>query len=1348
MLNIYTVAHLVKKKQMQFPILTQKSSPMKHKQLKRKLIQVYSLILGLLTLASYSQTYCSGSSCDLVCNGSFENFSPVPQQYADPIYYTQTIPFATNWMWFSTGTGTDPVGSPDLFTNQSPTSPQNKSVYIPCNFAGYQYAHTGNAYAGLLTMWPSGPIHSMQNTEFIVNTFSSALITGKIYEVSLWLSRADFSNHTITGLGVWVNNTGDNSGSAAYNCPVSLLNNDAWTQVKFSYCAQGGESYIVIGGNTTVQGNTITPTSYTNCSSVASQSDYYIYIDDVSVKEAKFTVNVPSVNCINSPVNVSLNSACVANMSDYTYTWNFGDGTSSNTGTVSSSSHSYTNSANYTNTVSVSNGSCSVTYTYNVNIPALSVSVSSNTNTICDGSVNLTATPNPGGSIVYGYNWVVTDAATATVVSVPGTNTTTASPSLNFSGIYQNVNICCTITNPSGCQATQCIYLPSCCQTPTSTIKYSNTTFSTNTTLTGSSTQKYQFGGSITVNSGVTLNINTAEVIMDPNTKFTILGNGALKINSSYLHACNAMWNGIYPMGTSTFSLTNSRLEDAQRVVIDSLGGAIIVLTGNYFNKNYKDVHLLAAKTSTASFTAKNNLFTCSNIAPPTWPNYVPLIPNKINASTFGSYASVNLMAPYSTLKTQAGIQLNAASQIGATNTAITIGGNATEENVFDKIGEGIISMASYMLVQNNVFQNIQSSLVPISGTPNAGVWIFNINWTSTNYNSQIGGTTSQRNTFINNDNGVYDNGRQTLLVANNTFSTQTTGVTVANNNNGHTVSTNNNNFYDNLTGIYYYNNTKITANVNDNNFTNTSAIGTNWTNKAIVCNEVTLATNPLNYPAYTVYNNNIVGFYRGIETTNTLNAYIYDNEVHMRQDNTSDHWQFGIEFNGTNNCQVNNNTIDMNGSSRNQWAYWQNAIEGNSNQVPKIQCNSTNKVCMAMQIQGSNVTAAGNGIMGNYMQDASYGVWLNNNGEIGDQYTTNTSTSADNSWATTVDWYTYTQSNSNTVLNARFYTRSTAPFDLPAIKTMNNGISLLLSGTNNSAAAGGVCNNNTPTPSNLRSSAPLNLMQNADAVAGDFANDLSVMGNLNSQSLDAENDEDINQKAINRYHLWRNLKLQQIEVNDMPALNSFMGAAKEQNTGLLWTVDSLLHLAETDSSYINLAAQANNVIAPANAVEQNHQDFNNLYISYLQQDKKLDNIQTQQMESIATLCPANQGNSVLQARALLYYLTRKSYLSLCEQTAPANMVSSARKGLGKEMEARNNISVYPNPGDDFLYVEAKDYAGLSIQLYDMLGGLVLEQNIVPGQTLNTAKLAAGIYTYKVYQYNSEQKIGKLVISH
>ncbi len=87
------------------------------------------------------------------------------------------------------------------------------------------------------------------------------------------------------------------------------------------------------------------------------------------------------------------------------------------------------------------------------------------------------------------------------------------------------------------------------------------------------------------------------------------------------------------------------------------------------------------------------------------------------------------------------------------------------------------------------------------------------------------------------------------------------------------------------------------------------------------------------------------------------------------------------------------------------------------------------------------------------------------------------------------------------------------------------------------------------------------------------------------------------------------------------------------------------------------------------------------------------------------------------------------------------------RKGLTTGTSA-NEITLYPNPVSNELFIEAGEKTGLSIKLYNMMGSLVLDQNIDGNQSINTGKLASGIYTYKIYQNNNEQKIGKLVISH
>lgn len=78
------------------------------------------------------------------------------------------------------------------------------------------------------------------------------------------------------------------------------------------------------------------------------------------------------------------------------------------------------------------------------------------------------------------------------------------------------------------------------------------------------------------------------------------------------------------------------------------------------------------------------------------------------------------------------------------------------------------------------------------------------------------------------------------------------------------------------------------------------------------------------------------------------------------------------------------------------------------------------------------------------------------------------------------------------------------------------------------------------------------------------------------------------------------------------------------------------------------------------------------------------------------------------------------------------------------------NISVYPNPVQDELKIESKDFKGVIYQIYDAAGKIVLEGNLENEKTqINTENLAPATYSLVLRNSNeSLLKIYKLVKSH
>jgi hypothetical protein len=1279
-------------------------------------------IYACLTTLSIIPIKNANAQCvELINNGGFETISTTPTGL-------DQLNRATGWYKTSSTNNT-----PDLFSVSSTTASQ---VSIPCNALGYQQPHSGNAYAGIYH--GSSSSNNWAWAEGIGYSFPGNMANSKIYEVSFWISKADLSNNNFDNLRV------DIGPSVTYTIsPTLTTDNVNWVLISFSHCADGSEDAIRIY-SAPLSESACTTTITSGCSYTAA-AGAYIYIDDVSVKEAKFTVPSQTV-CLNSTFTLTAatqSTACPVTMSNYTYTWSHGDGTSAvNTGTNNTATYSYTAYGTYTGSLSVSSGACAVTYTYNVFVPNVPITITTNTATICNGTTNFTATPS--GS--YSYSWTVQDAATGTVIPTSNytiTAGTTHTPSINFGSINQNVNVCVSLTNTMGCTFSQCLFLPSCCPTPTGATKYSNKTFTTTTTILNT-TYGAAFGGTITVNTGVTLQLINSKIQMDPNTKFIINGTGKLTIANCYVYACNAMWDGIYPLGTNTVVIRDSRIEDAQRVLIDSLGGAVITFTNNYINKNYQGIVLKTTKTITATVTANSNLFTCSSIPTPTAQPWVPtaLKPNLTNAPTLGAYTSTVLIAPYNTKKSLCGVYMLNASQ---TSNTITIGASTSgTENVFDKLQAGALIDGSVVSFQNNVFQNIKSSIAPASGlVGSCGILTFYLAGGSPSLFTNVGGAVALKNTFINNDYGIYNTGKTIITASYNKFETQDQGIYVTNNSNNSTVSLASNKFVNNRIGINFNANTLINANVSINWFDNTTAQGDINNNFAIRFTEAVPATNFTSYAKYEAFNNYINGYRNGIYVNNTYSSKIKDNEVHLRPDNTAGtlvggNWltQSGIRIESTNTNDVFNNLVDMPSSNPLNWGQF--GILTGLSSIVEIHCNYINYLGTSMVANSLNNTAAGKGIYGNSMNNTSVGFWLN--GEIGgDQYyfDSGTNYSADNSWSNCP-----VETNVNTGCNSggyKFYTRSTNPYKI------NNptGSGNLLLGTNNSIGFTNTCYGSAPTPTlNLKlidGTPTLPVMQNAN----DIALNTITYGSYN-QSM----------QYMAQKQLFENLILQPTQPNakNNNSTGSFMDNCKQNNIGTFYTVDSLINTGDT--VLLNKALQLNNALTAVNLVDVAQQQVNQIYIPFIINRQKaaklnfrLTNNEIIALENIATLCPNNYGDAVFQARSMLFNTTKLQYSNACEMSeddANARKASTTSLSVSQKVE----VTLYPNPSNGNITFQTNNDLSYNITVYNLLGEKVFESNISNKQNINLHHLSSATYIVHIINNGSLIKTERISIVH
>lgn len=1325
------------------------------KQIFKYLLPVISLTIAAFSARSQIITTCTitNTSCNYVTNGGFEDnniseiidYDPVtwdPIYGCDLLHSTGTAYKCGNSAldqdnefhgcnWTTSGWTWPTFASADYYHACANTCWDKMSVNAFSNFTsnniGSVSPHSGSGYAGIYVYtaadaFPAGGDAAYQ--ESIKQSLSTTLIAGKTYVVSMWVRLSHHSKYAVSDF--WIN--GINFTNSA------ITNKNGWTFLSTCYTPVTNVTEIEIGSYATTltdldPNNVWAP--YGESSGQRNKVSYY-YIDDVSI--TLFNVNAgpdivslfPGCGTQIGTTNGGFTCPPAGGMS-VVHSWSPGTGLSSTGIATPIASPGVTTEYTVTTTVTYTNEAgltsvCSSTDAVLVNVvtPTINItpSFTCNSNSISTFTANVV----PTGS--YTYSWTVKDAATGTVVAVAGTGTTGATPTFSMHNVTQAVNVCVSVINNYGCQSSPtCYYFPNCCPTGTNVIKYANTTYNTLTTLASlTGTNAIALGGTITVNSGGHLIINSKDVSMEPNTKIVLNGTGRITLTNDYIHGCDYMWDGIYAHTTGLVSSQLVRFEDAKRVIVDSMGTASLNIITSYFNKNNMGIVIKAAKSSSSYITIRNNLFTCSDIPKTGNVPYIPLTANLTNAPTLGAYATTNLQEPYNTLKSYCGIQMLNASHNGKANSAITIGTFTNQENVFDKMQYGTFLSSSNAVFQNNVFQNIKSTIAPRRGALNAAIMVsFLLPGGVGPFYTKVGGSTGLKNTFKDNDYGVANVSRSHLSIEYNRFEKQSTGVFVTFNNNYSTVNVASNKFINNKIGINFNQNININATIAVNWMDNNTAQGTYADNYAIRCTEAVPPTNTTNYAKYDIDNNYINGYYNGVHTSQTFNSIIKQNEVHMRAQNTTGNFQSGIWINNTNNNTVEQNIVNYpNGTSGNWWQY--NIFTAGST-LPKIHCNSTNYGGVGIIANGPNLTVAGDGFRGNSMANHGYGFWLNASGEIGDQYYTaiGTNYSADNTWTNCVN-ETFVNSGCNLYggTGAKFYTRSTNPYRINSPRT--DGGNLLL-GTNNSAGFTGACYVGSATPTlNLR------VMQKAPEIAkGTFT----------------FADHDVSLKQITRKQLYGNLALQEIDPSYNPDVNDFANISRHAALGQFFVVDSLINTGDT--AKLNIASSINSSVYTTNDVDATQQEFNTLYINHLKNKRIADATEVAAFETIAWLCPTINGHAVYQARSVLFNITQKQYINACEK---GDGNSSHRFANAIIKEAAVNVKLFPNPSNGNITLQTNDDLSYNIIVYNLLGEKVFESNTSHNQSIHLNYLSSATYIVHIHQNGNLIKTERVSIIH
>lgn len=233
---------------------------------------------------------------NLVPNGSFEEYHWCPS-YAEG-YYINACKYWT----------TPSLGSSDYF-NECSTDYDNLTqrflFSVPENYIGYQYARTGNAYAGFAYTQIDDPsIPSIEQTfsEYIQVELKQKLEQGKLYSLRFYVSNAS-TIYCGNSIGAYfspdelqVENDHTLEFTPHYQSDLSFFFCDStkWFEQEYTFVADGMEKYLIIGVFTLLFDS---QTSNFNGEIISGPGQFganqYFYIDDVSLVEVEF--DVPNV---------------------------------------------------------------------------------------------------------------------------------------------------------------------------------------------------------------------------------------------------------------------------------------------------------------------------------------------------------------------------------------------------------------------------------------------------------------------------------------------------------------------------------------------------------------------------------------------------------------------------------------------------------------------------------------------------------------------------------------------------------------------------------------------------------------------------------------------------------------------------------------------------------------------------------------------------------------------------------------------------------------------------------------------------------------------------------------------
>lgn len=1354
---------------------------------------------------------CTPTICDIISNGGFENGSNCGPLSDLNSCLGGVYPSIDCW---NTISGTPDYFVRNCLPNSTcgyPISVPNSFYCTPSVDTWNSGSAINNKMLGIASLNNWLPNNTLN--EAIQGTLSNPLLPGQTYTLNFV---ARVANHIYNNLPGILQFGGSNNLLAPisyfYNTIPSgllplaqqqILNNNTWNHysVQITNTSPVNINYITLINAGYLNGN---PTNSGN----------YMLIDDISIISQPIigSLNLPSPLCINQTISdLSSYLSSIAPGGVFS-----GSGVSVSGG-IYSFNAATSGVGSHIIIYSVTNNGCitAVTSTINVVNGFFILTASSSTNTIC-ASTPVTLTASGGTTYTWqpgsiNSNPAIFTPTTTTSYVVNGTNASgctglaniTITVLTNSISISNSIPFTCvgsytltafgatnytwqpgsiisnsitvnpsstaiyTVTANSSCLSTisQTIlvtpggYYTPCINTHTSGTNI--TIPATNLILTsGNYTNiNYTCQGHILIANNAVVIFNNCNFNMNPNIRIEIGSKAKIIIRNSHLYGCSSMWEGIRMPNALGASLTiiDTEIEDAINAIYIEGAGQLplttnpannVVINHCLFNKNKRDIYYSNSNYNTLDVS--KSLFTsrCLAFDPP----FVPL-PTNIGPIIFTSpfvtplnYSAGNTM--YSVMAPEVGIEMDEWFNNPANGNQIKL----DTRNIFDSHQIGIKTLNFKNLkIEKQVFINgVGFNKEP--ATTNIGILINkshnNANTPSTTYigNVIIGGNGNKTNYFNTLDYGIVVlGGKHTetrLTIDNNDFNKITKdGIYYNGVNNipgtlaytlGFATHWIRNNHFMEVSNysVNMINNKTISITIHDNLITNTVSTASPLPiNGGISLIEISNPTSA----KYLILRNQMNNVGRGVKADNVNTLTITNNTISVVPATTSGtifYSGIGINIKNCNTPNVVNNHISglyNNPSSISAIDFGMQIID-----CPKgaYMCNSMVNTLIGTAFGGQNV---GTKLTQNSFDNHYMAVYLYNNGLIDIQGNPTTTGASDNRFFNIdpAEFHTYAATNGALFTNgsnSKFYIRNATNFVMP-----NNGADAF----SPASIPLPVTFINSPSPYyNNCAGSPLNLTA--------LANNIANPGIFNA-TLVREN-----------HTSKRQLYKQLLDLSATPnaTLQAFKTANANTSLGRFTMVDSSLSSYFDGSPTALAQAQVYNTFTTANSVEDNQQQFNNLYVSYLQTDS-LSAMQKTTLYTLAAKCPYVDGTMVWQARALVHVFNDTlEFENACEVLQIPQTKSSARMSNATTEEDVNVLQLItgqliPNPNDgNFTLLVDKEVNELSLKVYDIAGKEVCNATATHTNTLklNCVDLGNGIYIVKVFSNGAYLQSHKLVI--